>query len=323
MKILLTGCAGFIGWHTAKKALDSDAFVLGIDDINDYYDIRLKNWRLNDLKKEKNFEFRRIDIRDRKELEEIFSFFKPDAVINLAARAGVRPSIEDPYIYFETNVLGNLNLLELCHKYNVNKFILASTSSLYAGQKMPFSESLAVNTPISPYAASKKAAEVTCYTYHFLYALDITIFRYFTVYGPAGRPDLSIFKFIKLINEGKPITIYGDGNQSRDFTYVSDIANGTFLGLKNLGFEIINLGGNKPCTINRAVSLIEKFLGKKAQIIYKPFPQCDIQATWADISKANKILGWVPEVTIENGIKRTVDWCLENWDIVENIDLRD
>ncbi|MCX7706000.1 MAG: GDP-mannose 4,6-dehydratase [bacterium] len=323
MKILLTGCAGFIGWHTAKTALKDDNFILGIDDINDYYDVRLKYWRLEDLKKEKNFEFRQVDIRNRNELDEIFKLFKPEAVINLAARAGVRASIENPFIYFETNVMGNLNLLSLCQKYDVKKFILASTSSLYAGQKMPFSETLAVNTPISPYAASKKAAEVSCYTYHFLYGIDITIFRYFTVYGPAGRPDLSIFKFIKLINEESPITVYGDGNQSRDFTYVSDVARGTLLGLKKIGFEIINLGGNSPYTINQTISLIEKYLGKKAQIIHKPFPQCDIPATWADISKAEKILGWKPEVSLEQGIKATIDWCIENWNIVGNIILKD
>ncbi|MCM8822342.1 MAG: GDP-mannose 4,6-dehydratase [Candidatus Omnitrophica bacterium] len=323
MRVLLTGCAGFIGWHTAKTAIKSGYFVFGIDDINDYYDVKLKYWRLEDLKKEKNFKFKQVDIRKLPDLERIFSSFKPEAVINLAARAGVRASIENPHIYFETNVLGNLNLLSLCEKFKVKKFILASTSSLYAGQKMPFSESLPVNTPISPYAASKKAAEATCYTYHHLYGIDITIFRYFTVYGPAGRPDLSIFKFIKLINEGNPIVVYGDGNQSRDFTFVSDIAKGTLSGLEKVGFEIINLGGNKPHTINQTISLIEKYLGKKANIIHRPFPQCDILATWADISKAQKILGWNPEVPLELGIKNTIDWCIENKGIVDSITLKD
>ena len=323
MKILLTGCAGFIGWHTAKTALNSGYEVFGIDDINDYYDVRLKQWRLDDLKKMKNFTFQQVDIREQQKLENIVSTFAPDAIINLAARAGVRASIENPHIYFETNALGNLNLLALAQKYGIKKFILASTSSLYAGQKMPFSESLPVNTPISPYAASKKSAEVTCYTYHYLYGIDVTVFRYFTVYGPAGRPDLSIFKFIKLINEDNPITLFGDGNQSRDFTFVSDIARGTLLGLKQIGFEVINLGGNHPYTINETISLIEKYLGKKAKMIYKPFPQCDIPATWADVSKAEKILGWKPEISLEQGIKQTIDWCLENWDLVKNIVLKD
>ncbi|HOJ31547.1 MAG TPA: GDP-mannose 4,6-dehydratase [bacterium] len=323
MKILLTGCAGFIGWHTAKTALNSGYEVFGIDDINDYYDVRLKQWRLDDLKKMKNFTFQQVDIREQQKLENIVSTFAPDAIINLAARAGVRASIENPHIYFETNALGNLNLLALAQKYGIKKFILASTSSLYAGQKMPFSESLPVNTPISPYAASKKSAEVTCYTYHYLYGIDVTVFRYFTVYGPAGRPDLSIFKFIKLINEDNPITVFGDGNQSRDFTFVSDIARGTLLGLKQIGFEVINLGGNHPYTINETISLIEKYLGKKAKMIYKPFPQCDIPATWADVSKAEKILGWKPEISLEQGIKQTIDWCLENWDLVKNIVLKD
>ncbi|HOL36165.1 MAG TPA: GDP-mannose 4,6-dehydratase, partial [bacterium] len=181
MKILLTGCTGFIGWHTAKTALNSGYEVFGIDDMNDYYDVRLKQWRLNDLEKIKNFKFQKIDIRNKQDLEKIVSVFKPEAIINLAARAGVRASIENPHIYFETNVLGNLNLLDLAQKHRIKKFVLASTSSLYAGQKMPFSESLPVNTPISPYAASKKSAEVTCYTYHYLYGIDVTVFRYFTV----------------------------------------------------------------------------------------------------------------------------------------------
>mgnify|MGYP000915901909 CR=1 FL=1 len=323
MRILLTGCAGFIGWQTAKMALSSGYDVIGIDDINDYYDVRLKNWRLDDLIKTDGFEFRQIDIRNKNQLEKLFSDSKPDAIINLAARAGVRASIENPHIYFETNVLGNLNLLTLAEKFKIKKFILASTSSLYAGQSMPFSETLPVNTPISPYAASKKSAEVSCYTYHYLYDIDVSIFRYFTVYGPAGRPDLSIFKFIKLINEEKEITVYGDGNQSRDFTFVEDIARGTLLGLKDVGFEIINLGGNHPYTINETISLIEKYLGKKAKVINKPFPQCDIPATWADISKAKKILGWQPIFSLEEGIKKTIDWCIENKNLVEEIVLKD
>ncbi|HOC03254.1 MAG TPA: GDP-mannose 4,6-dehydratase [Candidatus Ratteibacteria bacterium] len=323
MRILLTGCAGFIGWQTAKMALSSGYDVIGIDDINDYYDVRLKNWRLDDLIKTDGFEFRQIDIRNKNQLEKLFSDSKPDAIINLAARAGVRASIENPHIYFETNVLGNLNLLTLAEKFKIKKFILASTSSLYAGQSMPFSETLPVNTPISPYAASKKSAEVSCYTYHYLYDIDVSIFRYFTVYGPAGRPDLSIFKFIKLINEEKEITVYGDGNQSRDFTFVEDIARGTLLGLKDVGFEIINLGGNHPYTINETISLIEKYLGKKAKVINKPFPQCDIPATWADISKAKKILNWQPIFSLEEGIKKTIDWCIENKNLVEEIVLKD
>jgi nucleoside-diphosphate-sugar epimerase len=323
MKILLTGCAGFIGWHTAKLALKQGHCVFGVDDVNDYYDTRLKKWRIKDIAVEKNFIFETIDIRDCSKLEEIFKKQNFDAIINLAARAGVRASIENPHIYFETNVLGNLNLLQLAKKYNVKKFILASTSSLYAGQKMPFSEDLPVNTPISPYAASKKSAELTCYTFHYLYGIDVTIFRYFTVYGPAGRPDLSIFKFIKLINEGEQIIVYGDGNQSRDFTFVSDIARGTLLGLKKLGFEIINLGGNQPYKLNEAIKLIEKYLGKKAKIQHQPLPACDIPATWADISKAKKFLNWQPEVSFEDGIKKTVDWCVENWELVSKIVLKD
>jgi nucleoside-diphosphate-sugar epimerase len=234
------------------------------------------------------------------------------SIINLAARAGVRYSLENPFIYYTTNVIGNLNLLELCREFGVEKYILASTSSLYAGQKMPFKETLPVNEPISPYAASKKSGEVTCYTYHKLYDLDITLVRYFTVYGPAGRPDMSIFRFISWIDQGKTVTIYGDGNQSRDFTYVDDIARGTIMALKPLGFRIINLGGDEPHKLIDALKTIEKKLGKQAKIIYKPFHPADMLATHANIQRAKKVLKWHPEVKLKNGLEATVDWYRKN-----------
>ncbi|MFA5645302.1 MAG: GDP-mannose 4,6-dehydratase [Candidatus Ratteibacteria bacterium] len=313
MKILLTGCAGFIGWNTALSFLDTGHEVVGIDDLNDYYDTRLKKWRLDRLTSCSSFTFKKGDIRDRDFLKKVFSDTCPDAVVNLAARAGVHASIANPSIYFETNVLGNLHLLELCRHHHIQKYLLASTSSLYAGEKMPFSESLPVNRPISPYAASKKGAEATCYTYHSLFHIDITVLRYFTVYGPAGRPDLSIFKFIKMIDKGETLTVYSDGEQSRDFTYISDIAEGTRLAtLTHTGFEIINLGGNQPHTLNYAIALIEEFLGKKATIVHKPMLPTDINATWADIGKAENLLGWKPHVCFREGIQRTVAWYLEH-----------
>lgn len=310
--ILLTGVSGFIGLQTAKKLLENGFSVLGIDNLNDYYDVRLKTKRLETLGETKNFKFVQIDIENFQNLKKVFSENKFDAVINLAARAGVRYSIENPFIYVTTNVLGNTNLLELCKHYGVNKFVLASTSSLYAGQKMPFVETLEVNTPISPYAASKKAAEMMCYTYNYLFGIDTTILRFFTVYGPYGRPDMSVFKFFKWITEDKPVEIYGDGSQSRDFTYVEDIARGVVSGLKPLGFEIINLGNNSPHKLSEMLELIEKFTGKKAQKEYSEFRKEDMMATYADITKAEKLLDWSPEYSLEQGIEETAKWWKKN-----------
>jgi nucleoside-diphosphate-sugar epimerase len=302
--------------------LEEGYTVVGIDNLNDYYDPRIKLWRLDTLKGNKNFVFHQVDIENFEALKVVFDVYGPfDAIINLAARAGVRYSIKNPHVYFTTNANGTLNLLELAKDRGVKKFVLASTSSLYAGQPMPFKEELPVNTPISPYAASKKAAEVTCYTYHYLYGIDVSIVRYFTVYGPAGRPDMSIFRFIYRIMKDQPIEIYGDGSQSRDFTYVDDIAEGTVRALKPLGYEIINLGGNNPHQLLEVVRLIEKFLSKEAKIIYKDFHKADLKATWADITKAKTLLGWEPKVPLEEGIKRTVQWFKENWDWLKEIEL--
>lgn len=319
-KILVTGCAGFIGCYVAERLLDNGIQVIGIDNINDYYDVGLKNHRLSGLKRRKNFIFNHLDIENLKDIEGMFRTHAIDAVINLAARAGVRYSMENPHVYMTTNLNGTLNLLELMKNYGIKKMVLASTSSLYAGQKIPFSEDLAVNTPISPYAASKKAAEVIAYTYHYLYGLDITVVRYFTVYGPAGRPDMSIFRFIKWIDEGVPLELFGDGSQSRDFTYIDDIADGTIKGLKEIGYEIINLGGGKkPATLNYIIAKLEGYLGKKAVISYKPFHKADILETGADIRKANRLLAWSPQTDLDKGLNNTVEWYLENKDWLKEI----
>ncbi len=318
--ILLTGAAGFIGYKTAEFLIEKGYNVIGVDNLNDYYDVRLKTYRLERLKKYENFKFYHVDIENLEALKVIFEDNQIDGVINLAARAGVRYSLIDPFVYVRTNVTGTLNLLEIMKDKGIKKFVLASTSSLYAGQPMPFKETLPVNTPISPYAASKKGAEVMAYTYHYLYGIDVTIVRYFTVYGPAGRPDMSIFRFIKWIDEGKPIVIYGDGTQSRDFTYVDDIARGTIKAYETeTGYEIINLGGNRPHELNYVIDLIEKYLGKKAEKIYKPFHKADLKATWADIEKAKEILNWEPQVPLEEGLKRTVEWHVENRDWLKDI----
>lgn len=312
--ILLTGAAGFIGSKTAELlSKRKNIQIVGVDNMNDYYDIRMKQHRLRALKKLPNFTFHKLDIEDLSALKRVFRKYEPGAVVNLAARAGVPYSMINPYVYFTTNTQGTLNLLELCKDFKVKKFVLASTSSLYAGQKMPFTETLPVNTPISSYAASKKAAEMTCHTYHFLYGIDISIVRYFTVYGPAGRPDMCMFRFIKWIDEGKPMELFGDGTQSRDFTYVDDIAKGTISAIRKTGFEVMNLGGgNKPYSLNYVIQLIEGHLGKKAKVKRFAFQKTDIKSTWADISKAKKILKWEPKIELEEGVKRTVDWYLAN-----------
>jgi UDP-glucuronate 4-epimerase len=315
-KIMVTGAAGFIGSKVAEKLLKENNKVIGIDNLNNYYDIRLKQWRLDVLKKYKNFSFYQIDIENIDVLRGVFKNQKIEAVINLAARAGVRYSLENPFIYHSTNAGGNLNLLEMCREFNIKKYILASTSSLYAGQETPFKEDLPVNNPISPYAATKKAAEAMAYTYHYLYGIDVSIVRYFTVYGPAGRPDMSPFRFIKWIIEGTTLTIYGDGNQERDFTYVDDIAEGTVRAIKPVGYEVINLGNSQPHKLSEMITIIEKYTAQKASYQYEHFHKADMKSTWADISKAKNILCWKPEIDLDEGIKRTVEWTKDNWDLI-------
>ena len=314
MLYLITGVAGFIGSKTAQFALDIGAKIIGIDNMNNYYSPIIKTHRLEELKKHQNFTFIKGDIEDKEILEKIFKSNKIDAVINLAARAGVRFSLKNPFIYASTNYTGSLNLLDLMRDYNVKKYVMASTSSIYAGSKMPYREDSSVNQPISPYAASKKAAELIAYTYHHQFNIDVSIVRYFTVYGPAGRPDMSVLRFVKWIDEGKPIVLYGDGSQSRDFTYVDDIAIGTLAATKKkVGYEIINLGGGKnPVAINLLISKIENLLNKKAELNQKPFHSADVDSTWADISKADQLLNWKPTISLDKGLEKTVEWYYEN-----------
>ncbi|HEX8949920.1 MAG TPA: SDR family NAD(P)-dependent oxidoreductase [Dissulfurispiraceae bacterium] len=321
-RIVVTGAAGFIGWRTSRKLLEKGMQVIGVDNMNDYYDVTLKTHRLEDLKKHGHFTFHRTDIEDLGAMDAIFVGNEIEAVINLAARAGVRYSLENPHIYMSTNAQGTLNLLELMRKYRVKKMVLASTSSLYAGQELPFSEDLPVNTPISPYAASKKAAEAVAYSYHYLFQLDISVLRYFTVYGPAGRPDMSIFRFIKWIDEGTPIELFGDGSQSRDFTYIDDIAEGTVLALGEVGYEVFNLGGGKdPQSLNYMIGKLEEYLGKKAAIEYKPFHKADMTETKAAISKAGRLLGWEPMTGLDEGLEKTVSWYLANKNWLKDVKL--
>ena len=290
--ILVTGCAGFIGSRVAAMLAEQGNHVVGIDNMNDYYDINLKQHRLDQLTSNDQFEFRQLDLEDVGGIRQLFDDFKFEKVVNLAARAGVRYSMINPHVYMTTNAMGSLNLLEEMRKRDIGKYMLASTSSLYAGQEMPFTEDLAVNVPISSYAASKKSAELMAYSHHFLYGVDVSICRYFTVYGPAGRPDMCIFRFIKWIDEGTPIELFGDGTQSRDFTFVDDIARGTIAALKPVGYEIFNLGGgNQPISLNTIIGKLEGLLGKSAKIEHKPFHKADIKSTWGGYQQSRQIAG--------------------------------
>lgn len=323
----VTGCAGFIGWRVSKMLLESGCRVLGADNMNDYYDPRLKEWRVRDLAGIEGFSFSRLDISD---YERLRSFLEPktvegllgspvQAVINLAARAGVRASVGNPWVYLDTNVRGTLNLLECCKDFGITKFVLASTSSLYGLNKTPFSETDNTDHPLSPYAATKKAAEALCYSYHYLYGIDVSIPRYFTVYGPAGRPDMSYFRFILNIDAGRAIPVFGDGKQKRDFTYIDDIAEGTLKCLKHFGYEIFNLGNNSSVELLQVIRLIEENLGRKAEIEWLEGHPADVPVTWADIDKSKKVLGWYPSVSLEEGIARTVRWYKENREFLQTL----
>ncbi|TKG91868.1 NAD-dependent epimerase/dehydratase family protein [Puteibacter caeruleilacunae] len=318
--ILITGVAGFIASRTTEMLLEQGERVIGIDNLNDYYDPQLKQLRLSKLNNHNNFTFIKADIENFQALKDIFKRYTFKTVINLAARAGVRYSIENPWSYLRTNTEGTLNLLELMKDHEVKKFVLASTSSLYAGLPMPFSEDLPVNTPQSPYAASKKGAEAMAWTYHQLYGIDVSILRYFTVFGPAGRPDMAPFRFIKWIAEGTPISLYGDGTQSRDFTYVDDIARGTILAQKKLGYEIINLGGgNNPISINTFIQWIEELTGNKAIINQLPENKVDMKETWANITKAQKLLEWSPKTSVKDGLRKSVEWYYQNKHFIQHM----
>jgi UDP-glucuronate 4-epimerase len=309
---LIAGAAGFIAARVAQKLLLEGHQVVGIDNLNAAYDVRMKEYRLNQLRALPGFIFEQLDVSDRQVISRLEKYRSFDAVINLAARAGVRAALEDPWVYVDTNITGTLNLLDLCRRMNVPKFVLASTSSIYGlNAPLPTPESANSDYPMQPYAASKKGAEAMCYAYHHLYGIDITIFRYFTVYGPAGRPDMVMFRFVQWLVEGQPLRLNGDGEQSRGFTYVDDIAVGTILGLKPLGYEIINLGGHEVITINQLIRMLEKMIGKKAFLEVYPFNRADMITNLADVTKAGDLLGWEPKISISVGVQRMVDWYLQ------------
>ncbi|HEX6305751.1 MAG TPA: NAD-dependent epimerase/dehydratase family protein [Anaerolineales bacterium] len=305
---LLTGAAGFIAWRVAEMLLADGHTVVGVDNLNDAYDVRMKQWRLKRINAHPSFSFYQFDISDRDAVKKLEGD-NFDAVINLAARAGVRQSVQDPWVYVDTNVTGTLNLLELCKDGGISKFVLASTSSVYGQDApLPTPEEASSSRPLQPYAASKKAAEALCHAYHYLFDIDVTVFRYFTVYGPAARPDMVMFRFTQWISEGRPVKLNGDGEQTRGFTYVDDIARGTILGLKPVGFEVMNLGGHESISINDLIALLEEKIGKKGDVERRPRHPADMLANWANVEKAGKLLGWKPQVTLKEGIASLVDW---------------
>lgn len=320
-RVLVTGAAGFIGAKVTENLVAGGDSVVGLDNLNDAYDVRLKHWRLARLQRLKGFSFVAGDVCDRDSVDSTVAGESFDAIINLAARAGVRPSVEDPWAYFETNATGTLNLLEAARRNGVGKFVLASTSSLYGSHNpLPYAEDADTNRPLSPYSASKKAAEALAFAAHHLHGIDVTVLRYFTVYGPAGRPDMSLFRFVQWVAEGHPVLIYGDGSQTRDFTYVDDIAAGTVAALRPLGFEVINLGSDQPVVLADVLTYVEELVGKQANVVNRPFHKADVHATWASIGQARTLLGWEPTTPWRDGVANLVGWYHEERDWARNVE---
>jgi UDP-glucuronate 4-epimerase len=314
MKVLITGIAGFIGSHLGEKLISLGHQVIGVDNFDPFYPSGFKEHNLEQLRKSDNFSFYRADIRDRQAMTDIFSGHAVDRVIHLAAKAGVRPSIENISEYYEVNVNGTCNLLECMRAAKVSKLVFASSSSVYGNNsKTPFSELDAVDHPISPYAATKKSGELLCHVYNHLYGFDITCLRFFTVFGPRQRPDLAIHKFTRLIDEGKPIPFYGDGSTARDYTFIEDIVNGILCAFNHLdGYRIYNLGESRVITLKQLVEIIGKTLGKEAILNQLPLQQGDVTITYADISKAKTEIGYAPEYDMETGIRKFVEWYNQN-----------
>ena len=308
--ILITGCAGFIGMHLSEKLLNLGYEIIGIDNLNDYYDVNLKLKRLSILEKRNSFKFFKLDICDLKNLEEIFATHAPIKVVNLAAQAGVRYSLVNPHAYMKSNINGFMNILECCRNYKIEGLVYASSSSVYGGNdKIPFSESDNVDSPISIYAASKKSNELMAYSYNHLFGLNTTGLRFFTVYGPWGRPDMAMYIFANKIQNNEPINVFNHGKMMRDFTYIDDIIDGVVSALdKNYECEVFNLGNNKSEKLMSVVSIIENKLEKKAQVNFKPMQLGDVKKTFADIDKSKTMLDFNPSTNIELGISNFIDW---------------
>lgn len=323
--ILVTGGAGFIGSHLCEKLLLEGNKVIIIDNFNDFYDPKIKRNNIDEIKntmKKNSIDINRLelyegDFRDEEFLNRLFDNNNIDIIVHLAAMAGVRPSIENPKLYYDVNITGTLNLLEQCKRKEIKKFIFASSSSVYGNnEKVPFAEIDIVDTPISPYAATKKSGELMCHTYHYLFDMSIASLRFFTVYGPRQRPDLAIHKFTRLIKEKQPIPFFGDGSTSRDYTYIDDIVDGIIRSMRwvnsnEKGYDVFNLGGDKTVSLKEMVESIEETLGIDAIIDKLPMQPGDVNRTCADISHSNEILGYSPQVTFKQGIEKFVKWYLE------------
>jgi len=327
MNILITGCAGFIGFHTAKRFIENGYNVIGVDNLNDYYDVQLKKDRLKNINSEL-FKFYKFDLNQKEELKDLFYSHKIDYVINLAAQAGVRYSLTNPEEYMHSNILGFLNILELCRDFKVKHLVYASSSSVYGmNKKIPFSVCDNVDHPISLYAASKKSNELMAHTYSHLFNIPSTGLRFFTVYGPWGRPDMALFLFTKNIIEGKEIDVYNHGNMLRDFTYIDDIVTGIYELTKKIPtpsstwnpikpdpsfssapYRIFNIGNNKPTKLMDFIQLIEESVGKKAKISFMDMQPGDVESTFADIDAINDYVGFVPQTNIYDGVEKFVRW---------------
>jgi UDP-glucuronate 4-epimerase len=315
VNFLVTGGAGFIGSHVCERLLHSSHAVWAFDDLNSFYDPRFKQENIREIQSlAKPFKFERGDLTDRTALDGLFNRVKFDQIIHLAARAGVRPSLEEPALYQRVNVEGTVNLLEAARRTGVRKIIIASSSSVYGvNSKVPFAEGDPIFTAISPYAASKLACEALGHVYHHIYGMDVVMLRFFTVYGPRQRPDLAIHKFAKLIHAGKPIPVFGDGSTARDYTYITDIVDGVMAcAQQKFGYEIFNLGESQTVKLNRLIELLEAALGKRAVIDRQPTQPGDVPITFADVSKARAKLRYNPRVKIEQGIPLFVDWFLKS-----------
>jgi len=310
MEILVTGGAGFIGSHLTERLLSRDDKVVVIDNLNDYYSPRIKEQNLSTSMRSSNMTFIKGDILDMKILQKIFDGNSFDVIVHLAARAGVRASLEQPLLYEEVNCRGTLNLLEMARRHQVRRFVFASSSSVYGNvRETPFREDARIDRPVSPYAATKAAGELYCHNYHHLFGISCTILRFFTVYGPRQRPDMAIHKFATLIDQGREIPFFGDGSTARDYTFCTDIIDGVEAAIdRNLGFEIINLGESRTTTLSKLVGIIEKELGKKAVLNKLPIQPGDVEITCADVSKAKRLLDYNPSTTIEDGVHSFIEW---------------
>jgi len=309
MKALVTGAAGFIGSHLCDRLLTLGWEIVGVDNFDDFYDPRIKRDNIASCTAQDKFRLVEADIRDRSAMDKAITE-DVDVIVHLAARAGVRPSIEQPALYADVNINGTVVLLELARQRHVKKFVFASSSSVYGNnQKVPFAEDDNVDYPISPYAATKKAGELICHTYHHLYGIALTCLRFFTVYGPRQRPDLAIHKFARLIEDGQPIPVYGNGTMRRDFTYIDDIINGVIAAIDRCaGYEVYNLGESRPITVNDLIDEIERALGKKAIKEHLPLQPGDVEQTYADVTKAQRHLGYEPSTHIATGLAQFVRW---------------